>query len=64
MVMGGDGLVLRTTGLDSWPIHVGYVVDKVALSQVSLPDLLSPLSVSFTNAPHSSSSTRCSYQMN
>jgi hypothetical protein len=47
MVMGGAGLVLRTTGLDSWPVHVGYVVDKAALRQVSLSVLLSPLSVSF-----------------
>ena len=42
MVMVGAGLVLRTTGLDSWPVHVIYVVDKFSLRQVSLAVLLSP----------------------
>jgi hypothetical protein len=42
------GLSLRRPGLAPWSIHVGFVVDKVALGQVFLRVLrLSPVNISF-----------------
>jgi hypothetical protein len=45
-VMGVVGLELMTTRVNSWPVRVGFVVDKVALGQVFLPGLLpTPISI-------------------
>jgi len=57
------GLVRAVVLFDPRPRNVGFVVDKVALRQIFLPVLpFPPISAIHTNAPHSSSSTGCSYQ--
>jgi len=40
------GLLTRRYGIDPWPVHVGFKVDKVALAQVFLPVLrFSPVTI-------------------
>jgi hypothetical protein len=47
----GAGLSPRRPDFAHWSVHVGFVVDKVALGQVTLRGLLFSLSISFHHGP-------------
>ena len=49
-----------TPAFDPRSVHVRFVVDKMAPGQVFLPVLRISCQYRCSNAPHSSSSTRCS----